>query len=144
MFEIRCIVGDKKLRDVLLSLRNLTIGAPSVTPVEALGPQEDTAPVASAKPNKKTAKRRTGGGFRVKGTGVIQILRPLIEKSGVEHISAREMKVAAEAAGYRPGAYSHGVKILLEEGSIKALGFGHYQVVKRLGDASTGSVDHAA
>jgi hypothetical protein len=33
MFEIRCIVADKRLADVLHSLRNLTLEAPVVVPI---------------------------------------------------------------------------------------------------------------
>ena len=144
MYEIRCIVGDKKLREVLLALRNQTLMAPTVTPVGEDTPFYTEASKAS-RPEKKTKMKTTiknRGGFRKKGEGVIQVIRPLIEH--VEHISAREMKAAANAAGYRPGAYSHAVKILMDEGAIKPLGFGHYEVLKKGSYEIRKTSDHAA
>ena len=136
MYEIRCTVSDAKLASVLKALNGLTFGLPSVTVVE-----DTEAPVAKTasarknyvrgpyKPSKRKLKKV--GGLRDKGSGAPQIVRDLISKSGALRISAKEMKQATMAQGYSPGGYSHAIKLLTEDGTIKPLGFGHYEIVKK-------------
>lgn len=122
MFEIRCIVGDKKLSDALRALKGHTIEHPVVLPVDA-----ETAPVAAPTngsdpvPKKKYKRRKplVQGGKHRTGQGTIQIARDLLAKSGVDKISAREIKQAVMAVGYSHGAYSHAIKILLKEKVLK-------------------------
>ncbi len=142
MYEIRCTVSDAKLASALKALNGLTFGLPSVIVAE-----DDEAPVAKTasgaknyvrgpyKPSKRRIKK--AGGLTVKGTGAPQIVRDLIATSGALRISAKEMKQATMAQGYSPGGYSHAVKLLTKDGTIKPLGFGHYEIVKK---PETGSV----
>jgi hypothetical protein len=136
MYEIRCTVSDAKLASILKALSGLTFGLPSVTVVE-----DTEAPVAKTasarknyvrgpyKPSKRKLKKV--GGLRDKGSGAPQIVRDLISKSGALRISAKEMRQATMAQGYSAGGYSHAIKLLTEDGTIRPLGFGHYEVVKK-------------
>lgn len=122
MFEIRCIVGDKKLSDALRALKGHTIEHPVVLPVDSLSPAAAGANGNTEPAPKKKYKRRKpliAGGSHRAGQGTIQIARDLLTKSGVDKISAREIKQAVMAAGYSHGAYSHAIKILLKEKVLK-------------------------
>lgn len=139
MFEVRCIVGDKKLSDTLRALRGHTIEPPVVIPVEE-DIADDSAKVdgllkaAATKPQPKFKKRRKPiqmGGKHLKGRGATVIVRDLITSTGATQISSKEMKRATMAQGYSPGAYSHAIKLLVADKTIRALNsFGDYEVVK--------------
>lgn len=122
MFEIRCIVGDKKLREVLVFLNsNNTLEPPVVIPVGGINAAEVVKKVTVQQPKiyKKRRKPIHRGGKHLKGKGSTQVVRDFIERTGVHHITARDMKTATVSAGYSPNAYSHAVKLLLKDGSIK-------------------------
>lgn len=136
MYEIRCTVSDAKLASVLRALTGLTFGLPSVIVAE-----DNEAPVAKpvaarnsrvrAKPKKSLGSVNKLGGLREKGTGAPQIVRDLIASSGASRISAREMRQATVDKGYSPGGYSHAIKLLTKDGTLRPLGFGHYEIVKK-------------
>jgi hypothetical protein len=131
MYEIRCIVGDKKLREVLVFLNNNnTLEPPVVIPVglDRLNGESarDTAikgamvkPTNRPQTYKKQKKSKVShGGWHKKGTGSVSVIRAFIEKNRTTHISAREMRDATVLAGYSPNAYSHAVKLLLADNTI--------------------------
>ncbi len=135
MYEIRCKVSDAKLPNALRALSGLTFGLPTVT-VDS----EDEVKVATPKvksyytrgPYKP--KRRppvVSGSSTRKGEGAVVILRDLIAKHPSNKFTAREVKEATLAIGYSPGAYSHALKILRAENTIRPLGFGHYEILKK-------------
>jgi hypothetical protein len=136
MYEIRCIVGDKKLRDVLVFLTNnntleppvvIPTGPPLTNGLDKLKKDAAKAPMAK-KPQKKSFKH---GGKHTKGRGATEIVRDLLTKTGATRIFAREMREAAVAAGYSTNAYSNAIKVLLADNTIRrAKGlFGVYDVV---------------
>jgi hypothetical protein len=132
MYEVRCIVGDKKLREVLIFLNNNnTLEPPVVIPV---GPSslkgeaamnttinEAVVHLKKPKPDKKRRKPVQTGGRHQKGTGSVQVVRAFMAQTGATHISAREMKQATIAAGYSPNAYSHAVKLLIADKTIRPI-----------------------
>lgn len=137
MFEVRCIVGDKKLRDVLVFLRGNTLEPPVVIPT---GETDEGTGIVTPEPKPRQAKvkkrvpRAVGrqGGFHRKGLGAVKVIRDLIDNSGAVRISAREMKQVTVAAGYSPGAYSHALKILVADNTVRPSPDtrGDYDVVK--------------
>ena len=126
MYEIRCIVGDKKLREVLVFLNNNnTLEPPVVIPTASSLPginAPKTAPVQPPTQKKAPPKRRKKpiqqGGQHLKGRGSTQIVRDLLERTRATQISAKEMKRATVAAGYSSNAYSHAIKLLLADKTI--------------------------
>lgn len=143
MFEVRCIVGDKKLSDVLRVLKGHTLEHPVVIPVDEAGmghnvSQTEQASTQTSNPAKVKYKprRRKVGGHHVKGKGAVQVVRDLINRTGAIRISAREMKRATMAAGYSPGAYSHAIKLLVADKTIRAISgtHGDYDVVRHTPD----------
>lgn len=131
MYEIRCIVGDKRLREVLVFLHNgNTLEHPVVIPVLDNGHPEPlnvdvTKPIPALehKPSKPAKKKRKSplqhGGRHLKGMGATEVVRDLIRKTGRPNILAREMSDATLAVGYSKGAYSHAIKLLLAEKVIR-------------------------
>lgn len=130
MYEIRCTVGDKKLREVLVFLRNNRT-MPVVIPLDGGDDEETVKGERPTVPNKKRRKPLRYGSRQAKGTGAVTIIRDMLDKAVTNKVLAREMRDATMAAGYREGSYSHGMKLLVEEGVIKPLGFGHYQIMKK-------------
>lgn len=137
MFEVRCIVGDKKLSDVLRALKGHTIEHPVVIPVSEAGGESNsgtfdyTVPAQAPKKPKK-AKTPRRGGYHMKDKGAKQVVLDLISRSGAIRISAREMKRATVAAGYSTGAYSHALKLLVADRTLRAIAGsrGDYDVIQ--------------
>lgn len=139
MYEIRCIVGDKKLKEVLVFLHNNnTLEYPVIIPLGNDGhsqpqngnatqtvqePTKPKAPVQKLKKPKLSAKQRKSplqpGGKHLKGQGATAVVRNLIERTGVTHITARDMIQATMATGYSKGAYSHAIKLLLADKTVR-------------------------
>lgn len=138
MFEVRCVVGDKKLRDVLLLLQGNTLEPPVVIPTgnaePAATPVVTKAPVPqrAAATKKKRKPPIHQGGSHLKGKGATQVVRELIERTNAIRISAREMKHTTVAQGYSDGAYSHAIKLLVADKTIRAIPgtFGEYEVLR--------------
>lgn len=141
MFEVRCIVGDKKLSDVLRALKGHTLEHPVVIPVDDKVMSASQLDAADAQPNpkrgpyKKSKVRKSPvqrGGYHLKGEGATRIARDLIERTGVTHITAREIKRATMVAGYSPNAYSHALKILVADKTLRPVkgAVGEYDVIK--------------
>lgn len=137
MYEIRCNVSDAKLASALTALKGLTFGLPTVQVVEdgsttasTSVPTPATYPRGPYKKNKK--KPIVIGSRQRKDQGAVTIVRDLISKQEVgDKFMAREARDATKAVGYSDGAYSHAIKLLKKDGTIKSLGFGHYQILKK-------------
>lgn len=124
MYEIRCIVEDKKLRDVLRFLNdNKTLEPAVVIPVDDTDTAAAVASAAPAAPKlQKKSKRKKpiqAGSRLLKGKGSTQIIRDLIERTGVERITVAEMREALVAKGYSKNAYSHAIKLLTADRTIR-------------------------
>jgi len=145
MYEVRCLVEDNKLRGVLVFLNNNnTLEPPVVIPTvlnnrdidapvvqQPKQPQQSTQKKAPPKPKRKKPIQQ--GGSHLKGKGSTQVVRDYIKGNGVTEITAGEMRKATVAVGYSTNAYSHAIKLLLADRTIRpAPGkpHGNYVVVK--------------
>lgn len=137
MYEIRCMVSDARLANALTALKGLTLGLPSVQVVNnpsAVSTKQAPAPKEYTRgPYKKKRKKPLiMGSLNRKDQGAITVARELLAKSSVgSEILAREIRDATKAVGYSDGAYSHAIKLLKADGTIKPLGFGHYRIIKK-------------
>lgn len=139
MFQVKCIVDDRNLPAILRALGKLTFANPIVTPL-ADDTQSVTPKVRGPyrkKPKKRgefraDGKRRLVGGRGAKGGGVGRLLRDYVNSSTKLNVSSKEMRKFAEAAGYGKGSYSHGIKLMLADGTLKALDtLGDYEIVRK-------------
>jgi DNA-binding transcriptional ArsR family regulator len=100
MFELKCLVDDAKLAKVMWTLDGLVYEL-KVVPVRAAAPT------------------RTG---RVKSTAkngdATQTLYDHLTKRGIEHPTPKDMRTAAEAAGYSGDSYSYAIKKLMDAGLL--------------------------
>lgn len=138
MYELRCKVSDAKLASALTALTGLTFGLPTVTVDHSEAPASfKPTPVVrptNAPYHKKKGRKKPliAGGSHLKGTGAVTVIRSLIDKLEIgAKFTAREASHAVEKTGYSKGAYSHGLKLLMADGSIKPMGFGHYEILKK-------------
>lgn len=114
MFEIRCIVGDKKLHEVLRLLNAYTIEPPVVIPAGII-------PVEKSNPNPHNEKTEGGS---------VALLRKF--NSGRKTVTAKEMREHCERNGYSKNGYSYALKVLLTEGALKAVKneYATYEVIR--------------
>lgn len=116
MFEIRCIVADKRLSEALRALKGLTLEPPVTLPVD-----EETQEEAAPQP-KKTGQRASDG-------DAFPHMKAFLEKIPVGTIvMAREMRDHFVALGYPPGGYSYALhKAVDVERMLKRLDRGKYE-----------------
>lgn len=130
MFGIRCVVSDNKLGDVLRVLKGLTLEQPIVEPLDEM-PRNETYKEKSASNGKAAFKidrarkkvrhpnmARYGVKRNVVEGGVEKVMRDLVARTQVERISSREFAEESYKHGYKPGAYSHGLKKLIDDGTL--------------------------
>lgn len=143
MLEIRCLIEDKRVSEALRALKGLTVDHPVVLPYETESAAQPAPSPQATKPARRDSlskyKRRVRkdgrpvkvGGHHSKGKGAAEVVRTLIAQSDADHITAREVKRAVMAAGYSTGSYSNALKLLQDEGAIKAMEtIGDYRVVR--------------
>jgi len=95
MFEIRCIVGDKKLAEALRALNGLTLEPPVTL---AVGGTELLP-----------ANKMNGG------KGAIQIATELIKHDKLKQVTASQLRQCLVTNGYSKNGYSYALKMLLEK-----------------------------
>jgi len=98
MWEIKCIVGDKKALEVLEFLTGRTLEPPVINhigPIVANGHGKPTNPAA----------------------GSIEMLRKFVP--GKKSVTARQLREHLEANGYSKNGYSYALKKLLDDGILK-------------------------
>lgn len=114
MFEIHCIVGDKKLADALKGLSGLTLEPPQIIPV---------ASVNAAVTDRSTKSKRGGS---------LGLMTAYIRSKKLKQISANEMKKFLMTQGYSPNGYTYALKSLQTIGILKKSKQPHvYDVVKK-------------
>lgn len=139
MFEVRCIVGDKKLHDVLRALKGQTLEHPVVIPVDdnqqttEMAETEVTQQLVVGKlpqvrtiPQKKKRRKFVPDPNR---KPAVAIVSDYIEAQRLSHINAATMRAIVEQEGHSRNSYSHAIKLLTKRGVLKATDFGEYDVV---------------
>lgn len=101
MFEVRCIVADKRLADVMRALRNLTLESPVVIAVDE---------IASGQLESLPGERRK----RQKGSAVAAIKQYIVDNN-VKSLRASEIKDLVEACGFSPRSYSYAITQLINQ-----------------------------
>lgn len=115
MYEIRCIVADKRLHEVLKLLYPLALEPPVAIPVD-LGEEEQSV---------ANGHRKVGSSELVK-----EFLDKVI-KSGAKTITARQLRDAMVAGGFPERAYGYQLKLLVEDRRLKKTReAGIYEVVR--------------
>lgn len=101
MFEVKCIVGDKKLSEVMRALGGLTLEPPVVIAV-------DGAEIL------QTKKPRPNGDMTSFG-----LVTDLIKRDKLKKITAAQLKQYLVTNGYSSNGYSYALKLLLERKIVK-------------------------
>jgi hypothetical protein len=104
MFEIRCIVHDKKLVEVIDALDGITLEPPVIKRVA------DTANPAQPK---QLAK------IRMENGGSVKALSEWLSETKPKWLRAREIKETLVAKGFSPKSYSHALTVLRKQGVLK-------------------------
>ncbi len=107
MWEIRCIVGDKKALEVVKLIQEHTLEPPVVVHIADGKKANGHAPEAPGSPKQWTT---------VPG-GSVNLMRSFIK--GNKTLTAKQMREHLEANGYSKNGYSYSLQKLLEEGSLK-------------------------
>ena len=103
MFEIRCIVGDKKLAEALRALGGLTLEPPVTLAVGEIQPLAE-----------KKLKIRP-----VPGKTAFQIVTELIKKDRLKKITATQLRQYLVKHGYSSNGYSYALKLLLDKKVVR-------------------------
>lgn len=103
MFEIRCLVGDKRLVQVLGVLDGLTLEPPVVVPVKANGTEHPISHV-------------NGGPKEIKPT-TTELLREFIQ--GRDTVTAKQMREHITSHGYTKNGYSFALQNLIKDKLVK-------------------------
>ena len=109
MFEIRCIVADKKVVDVLHLLDGHTLEPPVALPIRGAAPASKQLNGASHHDMPHSPPQ---------GQGSTDLLRKYIAgRKGA--ISTKELRDYLMNKGYSPNGYSYALQQLLKDGSLK-------------------------
>lgn len=101
MFEVKCIVADKKVVEVLRLLDGYSLEPPVVLPVRgSTDPQRLNGSVPA----------NTNGGS-------IELIRRFIP--GRKTVTSAQMREHCEENGYSKNGYSYALKMLLRQGALK-------------------------
>ena len=100
MWEVKCLVGDKKLLEVMRLLKGMTLEPPVILPVDI------------SKPNGMDKTRNPAP-----GQGSTDLLRKFLPGRG--KVTSRELREHCMTNGYSKNGYSYALKRLLGEGSLK-------------------------
>lgn len=120
MFEIRCIVGDKKVTEILHLLDGHTLEPPVCVPVKGM----------EANGHAKEPKSRP---HMTAPGGSINLLRTFIK--GRKKVTSLELRQHLEERGYSKNGYSYALRTLADEGLLK-------QIKKEPGKTNTYEVLH--
>lgn len=122
MFEVRCLVADKRLADVLRALRKLTLEPPvtiAVDDILANGHMLESPKEDKLKHGKRGAKSAT-----------IDFVADAI-KSGAKIITATQLRKHMESVGFAPHSYSYPLSTLIKQRVLKPTkDSGTYEVMK--------------
>ncbi len=105
MWEIKCIVGDKKALEVVKLIQPHTLEPPVMIHISDGGIKAN----GHAEPEKKSWTTAPGGS--------VELMRRFVK--GHKTLTARQMREHLEANGYSRNGYSYSLQKLLEEGSLK-------------------------
>jgi hypothetical protein len=104
MFEIRCIVHDKKLVEVIDALDGITLEPPVIKRVaDAVNPVQS-----------KHAPK-----IRMENGGSVKALSEWLSETKPKWLRAREIKETLVAKGFSPKSYSHALTVLRKQGVLK-------------------------
>jgi hypothetical protein len=138
MFKVQFTVEDKHLASVMRLLQ----GRPYLGGLEFIPTDEPKTGTSSKlnrakKPYKRGPYKRAGhrGVPHLKGQGATQVIREFLATVVGSQTKASDMAKAAAAKGYARGAYSNPLKILVKDGTLKPLGFGHYEITSKKAEA---------
>lgn len=138
MFEVRCIVGDKKLADALRALKGHTIEPPVAIAISEDKDPEVARPAVAAQvkpqltPTARVERRKAKRKRNLRSGGAIGIARSIISVPGKTRVSAKELKQATMAAGYSHNSYSHAIKLMIEDGIVESTDEkGVYKIVQQ-------------
>jgi len=118
MFEIKCIVADKKVVEVLHLLDGHTLEPPVALPIRG-------AAVANGHhaPKTKAKSWTTAPG------GSVNILQSFVK--GRKKVAVKEMRMHLVEQGYSPNGYSYALQSLTKDGFLKKTKEpGVYEVVR--------------
>jgi predicted HTH transcriptional regulator len=105
MFEIKCIIGDKKLVEVLHLLDGHTLEPPVVLPVKG---------------TVVTAIVRHGNGHASTVAPSANSIETLSSFVGpLKRVTAKELREHLESRGFSKNGYSYALKKLVENGALK-------------------------
>ena len=96
MFEVKCLVSDKKLAEVLNSLGGLTLQPPVVEPVAL-----------------------TNGASKPPGMTAEAALMDYLREKKPKQLSTKEMKAHLLTKGYSNNGYSYALKVMLGKKILK-------------------------
>lgn len=130
MYEIRCIVSDKKLADFLRAVRLLTMEKPGIEPMDDDPIYGSPRFEDNAKPvkNKKKGTPRKNKRHSPPGKGALSVVEDLIQ--GRTTITVKEASAAVQQHGYSSTSYTHPIKLLLARGVLSPVSKGIYNVLK--------------
>lgn len=118
MFEVRCLVADKRLADVLRSLRKLTLEPPVTIAVDEPHANGATPAVVPSK-NSHNGARQT----------VEEWVEAQVKK-GVKQITATQLRNLMIESGFSDRSYSYPLDLLVKRKVLKATRVsGTYEVV---------------
>lgn len=120
MFEIRCIVDDKKLPALLRVLENFVAEPPIVRPALT-----DMLNGDLEKHLKKT-------GAKEGGVKALDIITQYVVENKLKTVTASEMRKRLVERGYSVSGYSYVLQLMLKSGLLEKTDvFSHYKVNKQ-------------
>lgn len=118
MFEIRCIVADKRLGEALRVLKPYALEPPVSIPVDEGGPQVEGSRGVTINAN---------NGFSQEVVNHVNGLA----KSGVKTMTIRQLREHLSLKGFRAQNYSYAVTKLVSDGKLKPTKIrGLYEVIR--------------
>lgn len=127
MFEVRCLVADKRLADVLRALRKLTLEPPVTIAVDDADVSSDLTKVTV---NPKHIRLATGDGFKSARKIVEEYVLHEI-KNGARIITAKQLGQHMFEHNFSSHSYSYPLSLLVKQKVLKTTKeLGTYEVVK--------------
>ena len=116
MFEIRCIVADKRLHEALKMLAPVALEPPVAIPVNDGGAEEQNG---------------TGHGRRLGAADLVKEFLDKMIKQGAKTVSARQFRDAMVAGGFDDRSYSYQLALLVKSKQLrKTREAGIYEVIR--------------
>lgn len=127
MFEIRCIIGDKRVAEVLHALAGLTLEPPVVIPL----PKNAELNHAQTQLNGHHPPKLKLTSQKGQRGDTVVIIRKLIADESLKTVSAMQMRRKLTEHKYSKNAYSYVLGKMIADGELKKTKTtGVYDVVK--------------